>query len=116
MEKEIPKYLTYTLQFLFPRSEKHRKIALTILLEIRNRQHTSNKYNSAEYHDFCKKHGIKEYSYQTVLSKLREPIEDIEGFSLVLKKGGHHEGEFTISTDFWDSLVKELHEFLASGK
>ena len=66
--------------------------------------------------NFVKKHGIKEYSYQTILSKLREPIEDIEGFSLVLKKGGHHEGEYTISTSFWDSLVKELHEFLGSGK
>ena len=103
----MPQYLTKTLQILFPREEKLRKIALTILIEIRKRQHTANKYCSAEYHDFCKKHGIKEYNYQTVLSALKER-------GLVIKKGGHHEGEYTISTDFWDSLLKELHEFLGS--
>jgi len=107
MEKEMPQYLTNTLEILFPRQEEHRKLALIILLEIRNRQYTSNKYNSAEYHDFCKKHGIKEYNYQTVLSTLKDK-------GLVIKKGGHHEGEYTISTDFWDSLVKELHKFLGS--
>lgn len=103
----MPQYLTNTLKFLFPRKEKHRKLALTILLEIRNRQYTSNKYNSAEYHDFCKEHGIKEHDYQYVLSALKDK-------GLVIKKGGHHEGEYTISTEFWDSLVRELHEFLAS--
>ena len=109
MEKEMPEYLTNTLKFLFPKKEEKRSLALTILLEIRNRQFTSSKYNSAEYHDFCKKHGIKESDYQYVLSALKRK-------GLVLKKGGHHEGEYTISTDFWDSLLKELHEFLASGK
>ena len=106
MDKEIPKYLVNTLKILFPRQEKHRKLALIILLEIRNRQYTSNKYNSAEYHEFCKKHSIKEYNYQTVLSALKDK-------GLVIKKGGHHEGEYTISTDFWDVLMKELHEFLS---
>ena len=101
----MPKYLTKTLQILFPRKEKQRKIALTLLLEIRNRQFTSSKYNSAEYHDFCKKHGIKESDYSYVLGILRDK-------GLVIKKGGHHEGEYTISTEFWDSLLKELHEFL----
>lgn len=107
MDKEIPKYLVNTLEILFPRQEKHRKLALIILLEIRNRQYTSSKYNSTEWKEFCKKHSIKEHTYQTVLSTLRD-------WGLVLKKGGHHEGEFTISTEFWDSLMKELHEFLGS--
>lgn len=94
-----------TLELLFPRKEKHRKLALTILLEIRNRQFTLSKYNSSEYHDFCRKHAIKESDYSYVLSILRD-------YRLVLKKGGHHEGEYTVSTEFWDGLLKELHDFL----
>ena len=109
MEKDKLEYLSNTLELLFPRQEKHRKLALTLLLEIRDRQFTSSKYNSAEYHDFCRNHAIKESDYSYVLSILRD-------YGLVLKKGGHREGEYTVSTEFWDSMLKELHEFLASEK
>ena len=106
MEKEKLQYLTNTLQILFPRKEEYRELTLTILLEIRNRQHTENKFNAKEWREFCKKVGCKEEHYQYVLSTLKHK-------GLVIKKGGHHEGEYTISTDFWDGLLKELHEFLS---
>jgi len=65
----------------------------------------ASKYTAKEWKEFCQRVGCKKEEYQYVLSNLRE-------WGLVLKKGGHHEGQFTVSTEFWDSLLKELHEFL----
>ena len=101
MDKRMPRYLSNTLEFLFPRKEEYRELALTILLEIRDRQYTENKFNAKEWRDFCKKVGCKEEHYQYVLSTLKHK-------GLVIKKGGHHEGEYTISTEFWDGLLRSL--------
>lgn len=83
MEKQKLQYLKNTLELLFPRKERHRKLTLTMLLEIRNRQYKPNKYSAKAWKDFCQRVGCKEEDYQYVLSNLRE-------WRLVLNKGIHH--------------------------
>ena len=96
--------LEKTLRLLF-RTPKTRKIALALLIEVRDRQTSENPYTSDEYHEFCKEHNFKETSYQNVLSTLRNN-------GLLVKSGGHHEGRLDINYHFPLELASELYEFL----
>lgn len=97
--------LKKTLSLLF-RKEETRRIALTLLMEVRDRQKTENPYTSDEYHEFCRKHNFKEASYQSVLSTLRN-------CGLLLKSGGHHGGRYDIDCFFVVDLIRELFKFLS---
>ena len=84
--------LEKTLELLF-RTAKTRKIALALLREVRDRQNTENPYSAEEYHRFCEKHNFKESSYQSVVSTLRN-------CGLLVKSGGHLEGDMTSTITF----------------
>ena len=101
------KFLAKTLEILFPRKQKHREIALRILLEVGDRMHTNSKYNASEWKEFAERIGADENDSQYAQNRLRDA-------QLLARKRGHHEGEYTISTDFIDTLIKEWHEFLAA--
>ena len=105
MDSRHEKFLARTLEILFPRKQKHRGIALRVLLEVRHRMHTDEKCNASEWKAFAERIGVDENDFQYAQNRLRDA-------QLVTKKGGHHEGEYTISTDFLDRLTKEWHEFL----
>ena len=96
--------LEKTLALLF-RTHETRKIALTLLVEVRNKQTTENPYTSDEYHKFCREHEFKESSYQSVVSTLRN-------CGLLVKSGGHHGGRYDINYYFPLELAGELYEFL----
>ena len=98
--------LEKTLALLF-RTHETRKIALTLLVEVRDRQTTENPYSAEEYHDFCRGHGFKESSYQNVVSTLRN-------CGLLVKSGGHHGGRYDINYSFALDLSSELYEFLGA--
>jgi hypothetical protein len=96
--------LEKTLALLF-RTHETRKIALILLVEVRDRQTSENPYSAEEYHDFCRGHGFKESSYQNVVSTLRN-------YGLLVKSGGHHGGRYDISYHFPLELASELYHFL----
>ena len=96
--------LRKTLALLF-RTHETRKIALTLLMEVRDRQTTESPYSAEEYHEFCRKRNFKESSYQNVVSTLRN-------CGLLVKSGGHHEGKFYVNYHFPLELASELYEFL----
>ena len=98
--------LQKTLALLF-RTHETRRIALTLLVEVRDRQTTENLYTSDEYHKFCEKHEFKESSYQSVVSRLRN-------CGLLVKSGGHHGGRYDINYRFPLELASELYEFLGA--
>ena len=98
--------LEKTLALLF-RTHETRKIALTLLMEVRDRQTSEDPYSAEEYHDFCKNHGFKESSYQNVVSTLRN-------CGLLVKSGGHHGRRYDISYSFALDLSSELYEFLGA--
>ncbi|MEM3874691.1 MAG: hypothetical protein QXU45_06125 [Candidatus Bathyarchaeia archaeon] len=95
--------LEKTISLLF--DPKTRNLAITLLMEIRNRQNTENPYKSKEYVEFCKRHGFQQTQYYSVLSKLRD-------YGIVYKTGGHHEGVYRINSYFIFQLLKEWMEFL----
>ena len=98
--------LEKTLLLLF-RTQETRKIALTLLREVRERQNTADPYTSDEYHEFCRKHNFKESSYQSVVSTLRN-------CGLLVKSGGHHGGRYDINYHFPLELASELFKFLGA--
>lgn len=98
--------LEKTLALLF-RTQETRRIALTLLMEVRDRTNTENPYTSDEYHEFCKEHNFKESSYQSVVSTLRS-------CGLLVKSGGHHGGRYDINYHFALELAGELFQFLGA--
>jgi hypothetical protein len=96
--------LEKTLSLLF-RTQETRKIALALLMEVRDRQTSGNPYTSDEYHKFCMDHCIKESSYQGVVATLRN-------CGLLVKSGGHHGGRYDINYAFVLELAGELYKFL----
>lgn len=99
--------LQKTLSILIPRSEMNKRIALQILLEYRNRMHTKERYDATEWKEFAERLGISESKFQSVQNSLRDA-------GMLLKRGGHHEGEYTISTKWLDELINEWHGFLTT--
>ena len=102
-----PSMLDKTISLLF-RTRETQRIALKLLMTIRNRQIAGKPYTADEYHEFCKEHGFSEQTYQGVLSKLRQ-------HGIVQKKGGHHAGRITLNTYFVFQLLQEWNEFLGVG-
>jgi len=98
--------LEKTLALLF-RTRETRKIALALLVEVRDRQTSQNPYSAEEYHGFCLGHGFKESSYQNVVSTLRN-------CGLLVKSGGHHGGRYDINYRFPLKLTSELYKFLGA--
>ena len=98
--------LEKTLSLLF-RTQETRRIALTLLVEVRDRQTTENPYTSDEYHKFCREHSFKESSYQSVVATLRNN-------GLLVKTGGHHGGRYDINYHFPLELASELFQFLGA--
>ena len=98
--------LEKTLRLLF-RTQETRRIALTLLIQVRDRQNAENPYTSDEYHEFCKKHEFKESSYQNVVATLRN-------CGLLVKSGGHHGGRYDINYHFALELASELFQFLGA--
>ncbi len=67
--------------------------------------HTEARYDASEWRQFAERLEISESKFQTVQNTLRDA-------GMLDKKGGHHEGAYTISTKWLDELINEWHEFL----
>lgn len=103
LTEETSYRLDKTLGLIF-RTVKKREKALLILTEMRNRKQT-NPYRAEEYHDFCKKHEMKEEHYQSILSVLKDK-------GLIVKVGKLQTGYFKLSNQFIFSLLGEFFNFI----